>query len=132
LLEAQEIKQLRANTWENVNFFSSLEKEGGSVQLEGEAAVDGTPCVKLAFVHAGNITFRRFFARDTGRLVKTETENGSEIREEGELMVDGIRFPRKVINRSASGQVIILAIERVVLNERFPDSDFAVPTLLVN
>ena len=132
LLEGQEIKQLRANTWDNLNFFSGLEKKGGAVQLGDEAVVDGVPCIKLSFVYAENITFLRFFDRATGRLVRTKTENGGEIREEGEIMAGGIRFPRKIINKSASGQVTVLVIDRVVLNERFPDNEFAVPTLLEN
>ena len=132
LLGAPEIKQLRANTWENLNFFAGLEKKGGRVQLEGEATVDGVECVKLSFVHTDEIVFHRFFDRATGRLVRTETESGGEIREEGEIVVDGVRFPRKVINKSANGKVDTLVFDKIVLNELVPAEEFAVPAMPVN
>ncbi|MDP2138120.1 MAG: hypothetical protein Q8J74_09720, partial [Candidatus Didemnitutus sp.] len=60
---------------------------------------------------------------------KTVTESGGEIREEGELIVQGLRFPRKLLNKSADGQLATITFERVTLNEKFPDDVFAVPTL---
>jgi hypothetical protein len=102
LLDAVQVKRLRANTWENLNFFSGLERKGGTVQWGGEVVVDGTACIKLVFLHGPDIEFQRFFDQATGRLIKTVTENGAEIREEGEVQVNGIRFPQKVINTSAS------------------------------
>ena len=129
LLDANQVKRLRANTWENLSFFSGLDKKGGKLQLGGEVTVDGVACVKLSFVHADNIVFLRYFDKATGRLIKTETENGGEIREEGEMVVNGVRFPTKVINRSANGQVTTITFDRVVLNERIPAADFAVPAL---
>ena len=132
LLDSGQIKRLRANTWENLSFFSGLEKKGGRVQLLGDVTVDGIECVKLSFIHDTNIIFVRFFEKATGRLVKTETESGGEIREEGEVIVNGVRFPRKVVNKSASGQVTTIAFDRVVLNERIPASQFAVPDFRPN
>ena len=129
LLAATEIKQLRANTWENLNFFGGLEKKGGRVQLDGEATVDGVECVKLSFFHTDEIIFHRFFDRASGRLVRTETESGGEIREEGEIIVDGVRFPRKVINKAPNGQVTSLVFDRIMLNETVPAEVFAVPAL---
>ena len=132
LLDAAQIKRLRANTWENLNFFSGLEKKGGRVQLDGDVTVDGIACVKLSFRHDDDIVFVRYFDRATGRLVKTETENGTEIREEGETMVDGVRFPQKVVNKSASGQVTTIIFDRVALNEAIPAGQFSVPVLRPN
>lgn len=132
LLDGGQVKRLRANTWENLSFFAGLDKKGGSVQLGGEVVVDGVACVKLSFLHTGDIVFQRYFDKATGRLIKTETENGTEIREEGEMIVDGVRFPRKVINKAANGGVTAIIFDRVVLNQRVPTSEFAVPTLMSN
>ena len=131
LLDAQEIRQLRANTWENLNFFAGIEKKGGTVELAGDVIVDGIACAKLSFIHSNRIVFHRYFDKATGRLVKTETANGSEIREEGEVVVNGVRFPRKVINRNATGQVATIIFDSIVLNERVPPGEFAVPSLSV-
>jgi hypothetical protein len=129
LLDANQVKRLRANTWENLNFFAGIERKGGRVELGGDFTVDGVACVKLSFIHADNIVFRRYFDKATGRLIKTETENGGEIREEGEVVVNGVRFPRKVINRGANGLVTTISFDSVVLNERIPAGEFAVPAL---
>ncbi|HVT72857.1 MAG TPA: hypothetical protein VHD61_06955 [Lacunisphaera sp.] len=127
-----QVKKLRANTWENLAFFAGIEKKGGSVHLDGEVTVDGVPCVQLSFRHDADNVFERFFDKATGRLVKTVTENGTEIREEGELTVNGVRFPRKVINKSANGRATTITFDRVVLNERVPASAFAFPDLKPN
>lgn len=129
LLDAGQVKRLRANTWENLSFFSGIERRGGAVELGGDVTVDGIACVKLSFIHADNIVFRRYFDKATGRLIKTETENGGEIREEGEIVVNGVRFPKKVINKAVGGQVTTITFDSVVLNESVPASEFAVPAL---
>jgi hypothetical protein len=128
LLDSEQIKQLRANTWENLNFFAGLEHSGGTVQLDEDATIDGIVCAKISFIHSDHIVFRRYFDKSTGRLVKTETANGGEIREEGGLMVDGIRFPRKIVNKGPHGQVTTIIFDQIVLNEGFPLSRFAVPS----
>ncbi|HYC99897.1 MAG TPA: hypothetical protein VEB22_01615 [Phycisphaerales bacterium] len=128
-LDPQQVKRLRANTWENLSFFRGLERRGGRVEYQGEATADGVACAKIAFIHGENIVFYRFFDRTTGRLVKTETESGGEIREEGEMTVSGVRFPRKVINKTPDGKTTTITFEKVVINEVHPASDFAYPTL---
>ena len=130
LLDADQIKQLRANTWENLNFFGGLEKRGGTVKNGGDVTVDGVECVKLSFYHSDRIVFHRYFEKSSGRLVKTDTAYGGEIREEGELVVEGIRFPKVIVNKSASGQSSRMTIEKVVLNEKVPPAEFAVPSLV--
>lgn len=132
LLPAPQIKHLRAETWENLNCYGGLEKKGGEVRLGGDVTVDGVACVKLLFIHAEDIVFQRYFDKATGRLVMTETESGGEIREEGELIVNGVRFPKKVINKSANKEVTIITFDKVVLNEVIPASEFAVPALQSN
>jgi hypothetical protein len=132
LLDAGQVKKLRANTWENLSFFAGLEKKGGTVQHGGDATADGVACVKLSFVHAADIVFVRFFDKATGRLIKTQTENGAEIREEGEMIVNDVRFPRKVINKAPNGAITTITFDRVELNQRLPAGEFAVPTLKPN
>jgi len=132
LLDGNQVKRQRANTWENLNFFAGLEKKGGRVQLGGEATVDGVACVKLSFVHDTNIVFMRYFDKSTGRLVKTETENGGDIREEGEIIVKGVRFPQKVINKGPDGKVTTITFDKIEVNVPVTAGQFAVPTLRTN
>jgi hypothetical protein len=132
LLDAQQIKRFRANTWEALYFYAGIEKRGGRVQLGGDVTVDGVACVKLLFIHADRIVFLRYFDKITGKLIKTETESGAEIREEGVQIVNGIRFPKKNINKAPNGQITTIVFDKVVLNEHIPASEFAVPALQPN
>ncbi|TVR49133.1 MAG: hypothetical protein EA425_13025 [Puniceicoccaceae bacterium] len=129
LLEPQQIRRLQANTWENLSFYRGLERRGGRVEYEGRVTVDGRECHKVTFVHSPRIAFTRYFDVATGGLVMTETESGGQIREEGELRVEGIRFPRRVIT-SVDGNRSVITFEQVVVNERFPRERFAVPLLV--
>ncbi|QYM79758.1 hypothetical protein K0B96_03835 [Horticoccus luteus] len=136
LLGKDQVKRLRANTWENLAFFRGIERIGGQLKDEGTAVVDGVTTRKIAFIHDPDIVFYRYFDPATGRLVRTETEAGGSIREEGEVIVDGIRFPQKLItvSKNADGKEITVSItfEKITVNENFPDSLFAVPDLIPN
>ena len=131
ILGADQVKRLRANTWENLAFFRGIENVGGRLEDQGPAKIDGVACQKIAFIHAPNIVFVRYFDLATGRLVQTETEAGGRIREEGEMMVAGLRFPRVLITESkdAKGQwqKVSISFEKVTVNEEFAPGYFAVP-----
>jgi hypothetical protein len=133
LLGPDQVKRLRAQTWENLAFFRGIERVGGRLEDLGTVTVDGIACQKIAFIHGPNIVFNRFFDLATGRLVSTETENGGVSREQGELRANGIRFPKTLTmtTKNAAGQTQIVTInfEKVVVNETFPATYFAVPAL---
>jgi hypothetical protein len=131
------VKSLRANTWENLGFYRGIEKRGGRVDLLGPSTVDGVATFKVAFVHDPGLAFYRQFDQATGRLMLTETEQGGRIREEGEIVVNGVRFPQKVITvvqgKDAKGQVVegttVIAFDKITVNEAFPESIFETPAL---
>lgn len=128
-----QIKGMRANTWENVSFYRGIETRGGRLEALGQATVDGIACQKVAFIHGPKSVFIRYFDEATGKLVLTETESGATIREEGEQIVDGIRFPKRIITKTknAAGKesVITTEFDEIKLNETFPPSVFNVPGL---
>lgn len=132
LLGADGIRRLRANTWENLSFYRGLEAEGGSVEDKGTTMLDGVRCHKVAFVHAPNIIFTRYFDLTSGRVLLTETESGT-IREQGELVASGIRFPKSITqvskNPAGQDQTVTITFDRIVINEPKPAEYFAVPPL---
>lgn len=132
LLGPDQIKRLRANTWENLAYFRGIEKVGGRLEDLGAATIDGVACQKLAFIHAPNIVFYRYFDVATGRLVFTETEAGGSIREQGEVVVHGVRFPRSIVTQTKSreGKLVTVTItfDKISINETFPAQQFAVPS----
>jgi outer membrane lipoprotein-sorting protein len=133
LLGTDQIKRLRANTWENLAFFRGIEKIGGKIEDQGTKTIDGVTCQKIAFIHGPNIIFFRYFDVATGKLVFTETEAGGTIREKGEMIVNGIRFPRSIITstgtKDAKGepQTVTINFEKITVNETIPPKEFAVP-----
>ena len=129
LLELSNIKRLRATTLENLSFYAKQDQDSRMVRLLGDVTVDGLACVKLSFTHSNGIVFLRTFEKSTGRLIKTEIQSGGEIREEGEMFVSGIRFPRKVLNKTVDGMVTVISFDKVTVGERFPAEAFAVPLL---
>lgn len=132
LLDINQIKRLRANTWESLAYFRGIERAGGRIEDKGSVNVDGVACQKIAFIHAPNIIFYRYFDVATGRLVLTETESGGTHREQGEIMAGGIRFPKTLITMNKAGdktQTVTLTYDKVTVNETFPADFFAVPPL---
>lgn len=134
VLNREQLKRIRANTWETLNFFRGLESRGGKIEDLGAATIEGKACQKIAYIHAPDIVFYRFFDTATGRLVMTETENGTTLREEGEIVAGGVRFPKTLITTSKIRregkeltQTTTINVEKVTVNEVFPKSFFSTP-----
>lgn len=132
LLGRDQLKRLRANTFENLSFYRGIERVGGHIEDRGVAKVDGVECHKIAFVHGPDIVFVRSFDRSTGRLILTETDAGTAIREEGEIKSGNLRFPAKIIttNTFADGstRTITVTFTDVSVNPELPAALFALPT----
>ena len=133
LLGADQIKRLRANTWETLGFYRGIERHGGHIEDQGPATMDGVACEKVAFIYAPNIIFYRYLDLARGRLVATETEGGTSIREQGEQVASGIRFPKTIVTVSKVSptrtQTITLNFEKITVNETLSPKLFAVPAL---
>lgn len=133
LFPKTKVKQLRASSWENLAFFDGLERVGGTVVDHGDVEIDGKPAYKLSFVHEPGIVYNRYFDPNSGRLLLTETDQGVRIREEGEIIAGGIRFPKRIINVTTQGdmkeRVVTINVERVTVNETFPEDYFRVPLM---
>jgi outer membrane lipoprotein-sorting protein len=125
------LKRVRAQARENLNFFGGLEKIGGRYEEQGTKNIDGVTCQKIAFIHGPGIVFIRYFDVVTGRLVLTETEDGSSTREQGEMNVNGIRFPKGMVitSKLPNGQTrtSTITFDKITVNETFPSSTFAMP-----
>ncbi len=133
LLGPDQIKRLRANTFENLAFYRGIETRGGRIEDRGSVSIDGVACRKLAFVYEPGIAFIRSFDTATGRLILTETDGGTRIREQGDLRSGGLRFPKiiETVNTLSDGgeRTIRVTFHSVEVNPAIDDSIFAVPTL---
>jgi hypothetical protein len=131
LLGPRQTWALRADVWENLGYYRGLEAQGGHVEDQGPATIGGVACEKIAFIHSPAIVYFRYFDQNTGQLVYTETNEGLQIREQGTIMANGIRFPQKIITtqKLATGgqRVVTLAIEHVAVNNVYSEGMFKVP-----
>jgi hypothetical protein len=132
VLRPDGVKRLRAQAWENLAFYRGLEKRGGQIEERGDQTIDGIACRKVAFIHAPNIVFVRYFDLATGRLVQTDTDDGGTTREVGEQTVNGVRFPKKM-NMTVKGpkgevQMVNISLDSVTVNETFPSAVFRMPS----
>ncbi len=129
-LSVDQIKQLRADVWQNLYFFRGIERVGGRIEDQGPTTIDGIACQKIAFFHTETLVYYRYFNQTTGELVLTGDDNNN-VREEGQILAGGIPFPKSILisQRTAEGLVDTrrITFEKIAINEEFPDSLFAVP-----
>jgi outer membrane lipoprotein-sorting protein len=131
VLKPDAVKRLRAQAWENLSFYRGIERQGGRAEDQGTTKIGDITCQKVAFIHAPNIVFVRYFDVATGRLIRTEADDGGTTQEEGEQVVAGVRFPKtmKMTIKGAKGvtQLVTIALETVKVSETFPDAVFRMP-----
>ncbi|MGH8021777.1 MAG: hypothetical protein ACREIA_26545, partial [Opitutaceae bacterium] len=114
---------------ENIGFFDGLPSARPDVELVAEETIDGVEVAKIAFNYAGDIQFLRTFEKATGRLIRTEMEDGGVLTENGEIIVQGVRFPKELVTKTPAGTSTV-SFTRIQLNEPFEDSLFDVPMLV--
>ncbi len=133
LLSLTQVKVLRVDTLENLWAYRGAIIAGGEIKDEGAVMQDAIACEKVALVYSPTIIYHRYFEQDTGRVVYSETEGGPRIREQGEIMAGGIRFPKTIVivekNAAGKDSTKTYTFDKVTLNETFPISLFAVPEL---
>ncbi|HEY1792434.1 MAG TPA: hypothetical protein VGG34_05915 [Opitutaceae bacterium] len=131
-MKPADILTLQANTLENLYYYHMPRGRGTAVD-KGPATVDGVTCERIDIEHGDGIVFERYFDRDTGRLVLTKV-GPEEIRESGEIMVEGLRFPSEITTKAAAanGKVAVAKAKftRISINEALPRDTFAVPDML--
>jgi outer membrane lipoprotein-sorting protein len=135
VITGTDLARLRASTWESLEFYLAAAHHYGRTELLGAGTVDSAPAVKVAFVFSPGIVFARYFDPNTGKLILTETDQGQSIRQEGELVVNGIHFPQKEITTTrytdAQGKIyerkLVVTFDKITCNEKFPAGDFEFP-----
>ncbi|MCH6258366.1 hypothetical protein MLD52_17530 [Puniceicoccaceae bacterium K14] len=130
LYGVEEILNMKASVWEYLNFYKRLEGRGKRVIYEGREFVNGNECVVLTYDHSDGIWFRRYFDVTTGRVVQTFSNKGALFVEEGEMIVDGIRFPKKLttsfVTLEEAGSIEIV-YSKIEINKKFDKAIFKLP-----
>ena len=123
-----QLKRARANTFENLKFFSPETNYFRKIEYLGRSDHDGVEVEKVR-VRYGAIFFDRHFATSNGDLVYSEIESGEQIREEGEVFVDGIRFPKSVTTHFDGQQRSYVEFDVIEVNPLLDKSLFTLPPL---
>lgn len=129
VLPVGELKRMRANTWENLNFFRGIEKLRGEVIHKGKTRKDGRDAYLLLFRYDDEVFYERYFDVATGELIATVNDQGIEIREMGEMRINGIRFPEKVVTLYEGEVINTVTFTEILINENLSDSLFEMPVL---
>lgn len=124
-----EFKRLRANTWENLNFYTGLKRFRGRIEDKGRTTFDEKPAREMIFYYADDIYYQRFFDPETGELLGTINDQGLIIREEGDMFISGIRFPEKLITYADGKPTNTVTFEKIEVNPSIDDALFEFPVL---
>ena len=127
ILSAADLKRMRANTHDNLYFFTGLEKLRGKIVDEGVKNKDGREAHLLVFRYDDKIFYKRYFDVKTGDLISTINDLGLEIKEVGQMVVDEVRFPQKVVSLRDGEIVNTVEFTEIILNEEFDNSYFDLP-----
>lgn len=130
LYGVEEILNMQASVWEYLNFYKRPEGRGQDVVYEGRQHFGNIECVVLTYDHGDGIWFRRFFEVTSGRLMQTLSNRGALFIEEGEIIVDGIRFPKKLTTRFLNlrdASSIEMVYSKIEVNKAFDNSIFKLP-----
>jgi hypothetical protein len=71
----------------------------------------------------------RYFNKETGQLVFTRGIGGEAIREKGEIIVDGVRFPQ-ALERTGVGPKSVVTFTDITVNEKFGNDLFEMPLMI--
>lgn len=123
-----QLKRVRANTYENLNFFSPQSDLKRKLEFLGQETIDGELVDRVKVIY-GAIYYVRNFKASTGQLLLTEIETGERIKESGEIIVNGIRFPKTLISFLDGAEVHRIEFDSIEVNPKLDDSLFKQPDL---
>lgn len=128
--DVDEVRQLQATVVDTLSFLDTPPVRKGRIEYLGTGEVNGESAVVLYYIHSDRVWFRKYFDPETGRLMHMVNDKGVIYSYEGEIVVDGIRFPEKVIVRIITQfgeQTMEVSYSSITLNEEFDLERFRVP-----
>ena len=121
-----QLKRVRANTFENLKFFSSDTNYQRKLEYLGQEIISGESVKRVKVVY-GSMYYIRNFKASTGQLILTEIETGEHIQEQGEIRVAGIKFPKTLISLIDGEEIHRINFDSMEVNPDLEDSLFVQP-----
>lgn len=125
-LGTEQIRNLQANSIENLYFFRFPTRFQVRVKYLGEEEIAGREVDAVRYVHRGGIVYVRYFDSETGALVATRADNGLLNVEKGRRIVDGLKFAEKVESYADGELVHTIRFEDIAVNPEIPEDAFEI------
>ncbi len=125
---SEQLKRVRANTFDNLNFFSSETSYQRKLAYLGREDINGEEVDRVKVTY-GPIYYIRNFKVSNGQLLLTEIETGERIQESGEIKVGGIRFPKTLVSMIDDKEVHRIDFDLIEVNPELSESLFTQPAL---
>jgi len=129
LMNFEQIRNLKANSAENLYFFDLPAQFQVRTKYLGEEEILGQTADAVRFIHRGGIIYFRFFDPETGELLATRTDNGLLNVEKNHETVGGLRLAREVEAYLDGELVHTLRFSEVQVNPEVPEDAFRVEQL---
>ncbi len=132
ILDAARVRRLIANAVENLYYYQGpKQRPGGKIELLGTKTVHGKQCYEVKFSYPSGLFYVRYFDVEDGSIVSTiNGETNMENIETDVMVIDGIRFPKKIASYDEEGDLLrTVVFEEITVNEPLDNSIFEFPGL---
>lgn len=132
LYEVDDILRMQANVRDQFDFMAPPSTRTGKVIFEGEHEIDGVKTRALRYDHGNGRFFLHFVDPATGQVLRSVNDLGMIFMKTGEIVVDGIRFPEKLITRFRTPlgvETLEVSYSKITVNEKIDDAIFDMPLL---
>jgi hypothetical protein len=130
VLSDSERQCLEQSTRNMFNFYSPDLKNGELARYDGISRYRGKMCDLITYTCPGKTKILRYFSRKEAKLVATIREVSGEqveIVEEGDLFVDGVRFPRAQLYFQDRRPLHRMEVDKVLVNSVLKEGIFDIP-----
>ena len=128
VLPAKATSRINNMAWQGLHFFASPKARFGRASNDGFVEVDGRPCQKVTIRYPGGLWTSLYFDKKSGKHFITQADNGLRYVKSGEMVVDGIRFPKAVTVFERGREARRMIFEKISVNRPVDSSIFEFPT----
>ena len=121
---------LEQSTRNMFSFYTPDDKFGENASYAGIAEHRGQMCDVITYTRLGKTKTLRYFSRKEAKLIATVKEVSGErieVVEEGDLYVNGIRFPRAQLYFQDKQPLHRMEVEKVLVNSVLEEGIFDIP-----
>ena len=125
IMSPNKYKAYRSNAIETLYFYKTPPSENIILELGDELVWKGLKAIKVISKYPNNLIYIRYVDSKTGKILATVLPDGNKLVEEGEYIVDQIRFPRKLYTYNKKDELIsTITFEKIKVNPKFEEDFF--------